>query len=175
MFSIPYLILKNKLATVTDLAEVDWFNYQYLPDEKGTIWLQSPGCFIEFASSPSTHFTGGLNRVKLNFRLHLAMETFESGDGRFLTNETFLTLDQLYSKAHLAITSPGFLNDIPELDLDPEDKRFVFDTPFRRTVAPIHNIVGLMVMTADYSCDMEDYMGNPEVESILANLKLIRN
>lgn len=175
MFSIPYLIIKNKLSSIEELNEVNWFGYQYLPDENGAIWLKAPACFIEFASSPSTPYPGGLNRVALNFRLHVVIETYEEGDSRFLPNDNFVIVDQLYNKVHKAISNTGLLTDIPELDIPAGTNTHVFDTPQRRTVAPIHNITGLLVMTADYYCDMEDYMANPDYESILANLNLIRN
>jgi hypothetical protein len=180
MFQFIFLLLEQRLNTLSELAEVDWFNNQYILSEDEEVMYKAPAAYIEFL--PVDDLTTQPRKTQMGtvaFRVHVVTENYQDNDGRFKSAAMghFDVVNQVYATL---LGHAAKLSDLPDytaLAGTDADKQ-VYNSITRKGIQTDHNRSPLMVSIQQFSMTAYDFSAqkifskpanpvNPEITATL--------
>jgi hypothetical protein len=152
-----YKALKQRLSTVTTLAQVDWYMGQDENEGEGLVW-KTPACYIEFEPIVWTMMGGNVQRGQLVFSLVLVTDGMPDGDRLFESGalDHFAILDSVYRKMQGFRALYSYLSEFSSLAGTANDS-MLLESCLRLTTTPIHEQSNLFRSVTKYASTVYDY------------------
>jgi len=159
MFKFIFLLLKQRLNTLAQLHEIDWFNNQYELSEEEEVIYSCPAAYIEFLPvADLTSQPRKLQKGSVRFRVHLVTEIYRDDDTSFhsaaLEHYDFVNL--VYKKL---LGHSAKLSDHPDFAALANTKKDqqVYNSITRTGISPDHNRKPLMLTIQEFSMTAYDF------------------
>jgi hypothetical protein len=183
MFSHIYLLLQQQIKAVPGMAEVDWYNNQYLLDgEQYRIGMRStwgnseviydlPAAYIEFTPTPTQSLPRRVQKAVIRFKVHTVTHLFEDNDKRFETS----ALDH-YNMVNLVydalLDHSAILSDLTKYaELKGTDKDYqIFNAITRINIAPGPSNEKFQITIQEFETQAWDWTGNNKYKKITSIL-----
>jgi hypothetical protein len=167
-----YILLKERLATIQELKEVQWYLGQY--DQNGEQALVvDTAAYIEFEPIEWMQMGQQIQQATVGFNVHFVQECVYGDDTRVVDT----TLNHLELANQIFRTLQGWsgrLSDIPSLGIfpnSPTDKQII-NTIVRTGSTSQHDLENLIVTVQRFQATCIDLNAVPQYQSILATLKI---
>lgn len=167
-----YFLLKNRLSSIAELDEIDWFTGQYEQNGEQALTV-STGCYLEFMSAQWQTLGDGQQQAALEFDVYLVQHSVLSGDERI--SDPVMDHLGIVDKIHKALHRWGaMLSDLPAFSAlaGTEDDIVIINSIVRTGSTPDHNLSNLLVTAQRFSCLVRDISASPEYQETIANLNL---
>lgn len=165
-----YQAIKQRLATVTALAHVDWYMGQDENEGDGMVW-RTPACYIEFEPIAWTMMGGNVQRGSLDFSLVLVTDGMPDGDTMFESPalDHFAVLDSVYRKMQGFRALYSYLSEFSGLAGTSNDA-MLLESCLRLTTTPIHEQSNLLRSVTKYATTVYDYSAVRSWQQVTAAL-----
>ncbi|MES2732874.1 MAG: hypothetical protein V4714_14060 [Bacteroidota bacterium] len=159
MLKFIFLLLEQRLLSLPELREVDWFNNQYAPSEEEEVMYAAPAAYLEFLSITDLQTEGRkAQKGTVPFRVHVVTELFTDNDNRFksaaLEHYDIVNLVSKQLLGHSALLSD--LPDYAAIQNTPGDQQ-VYNSVTRTGIIPDHKRSHLMLTVMDFSTVAIDF------------------
>ena len=165
-----YKLLKQRIAEISNLKEVLWFNGQYNQTGEQTLYVDR-AAYIEFM--PVAWQTRGqlMQEAVLEFDVHLVTETLGDNDERILDADV----------AHLDLLQEIFLklqgwqaqlSDLPEFAGMTNSPKII-NSIVRTGTTPDHTLSNLLISVQRFQCTVFDINAVPVYTPVTVALNLI--
>lgn len=166
-----YFLLKNRLSSISELEEIDWFTGQYLQNGEQAMTV-STGCYLEFMPGQWQTLGDGQQQMALEFDVHLVQDCVLPGDERILDPMDHLGIaESIYKVLH---RWGAMLSDLPAFAAlaGTDEDVVVINSITRVSSTPDHNLSNLMVTVQRFACLVRDVSASPEYQDVSAILNL---
>lgn len=151
MLNPIYTLLKQRLATITELKEIAWYMRQPEQGEASKIII-TPACYIEILPIATTSEKHKAISALVNFRLHLVSTMLKTDDSRLsdsAATDHLALVDTIYSKIQqfqaLYSTLPG-----NEAVADTDADYMVINSTQRTGINPDHRWTNKLVTVQEF-------------------------
>lgn len=150
-----YILLKQRLETITELDEVDYFLGQFIPNEEGFIEMKvKRGAYIEFEPIEMSSLGGRVQEGVVNFLVHLVDVSLHDSGVR-ITDTTLDHMAHVESVYKTLLGHVGYLSSIPGNEglQGTSDDVVIFNGIDRIGIIPDHSL-GRILVTSQRFCMM---------------------
>lgn len=147
MLESIYKALKERLETIPDVDEVDYFLGQYLQAEGGSVLYSDEALFIEFLPIPWQSLRGGVQKAVLNFRIHAVSSCLYDDENRLIGTGVF---------DHMGLVTKVFQSLQNFRAIEPSGN-VLFESVVRIRTEPNHDLDLVMVTVQEFQATIFDY------------------
>lgn len=145
-----YTLIKQRLATITQLKEIAWYMQQY----KGTssAMTVTPVTYVEVLPFETQSQSHKAVEALVSFRLHTVGTMLKTDDSRLadtVATDHLKLVDTVYEKIH---GYQALLSAIPSYEANANTKRdyYVINSVQRTNITPDHNWAGKLVTVQEF-------------------------
>lgn len=165
MLHIPYILLRDRLAQIEELNEVDWYTRQDAQTGEQA-WSVPIGAYIRFHDVTGMETNQLLQSFTLNFDVILLTENSHEGETEIIS-EHMTIANSIFKKLQYW---SAYLSDLQEIDED-EDLEFL-GIIHRTGFQPHHQLSNIIKTTQTFSCRATDYSAVEDLTTVIPTFEI---